>query len=329
MTQGKYYLAAAVITTVTVWLLASNSDRIISEMSPVTKEVLKNFRNSISVLDFGARSEYSNIKACNWPPPLYGKPNRSSNPGSILGMSKLQKWAEKHRSDSVLYLQSGGLLGLYRDGVLIPGDSDIDVRYGFKNTVSKSDKSELFKLQTGLLSLNSLWEYGDPWNSFLIILKNTVTDNVIEELQRSICLPDRSPLQTHSHTRGELEFTYGPQWFIKMPWKAMLPDQFVLWANPRNNWHHNWKQSMDVIRQIDKDQDDKITAKEIDIYVMKDGINFEQYNTQILPRDRCRAAAMLTFLRSFDQSPHPIKDDDLRHWHTNHTLFAFPDCDKL
>ena len=140
-------------------------------------------------------------------------------------------------------------------------------------------------------------------------------------------MPDRSPIQTLRHTRTDIETEYGPHWFIRMPWKGMRPAEFFNWAKGPHWAHGAWMSSIKVMKKIDSNTDFQITVKEIDDHVVKEGIDVDQYNQQILPRDRCRAAAMLTYLLNYDKSPHVIQDGDIRHWHGNHTLFTFPQCE--
>lgn len=316
---------------------------------PVPKpDVVKNSINRTK----GHHGAVIDLPDCNWPPPLYPKRRGNTPDKKWEVMEKIQLWFDNYKKDNVVfYLQSGGLLGLYRDGSLVPGDSDIDIRYGFKKNALAADKRSLLRMDhQSTISFNALRQWGDPWNGFLFIHKKGttddistwdeddpalshhrkgVTDAIIDTLRSELCLPARSPLQTHKHARAEVEATYGPQWFIKMPFKSMSPETFFGWSKPGNAWNRHWRNCIAVMKKIDTNQDFKVTVKEIDVYVAKDGIDVEQYNRQILPRDRCRAAAILTYLLDYDKHPFFIKDDDIRHWHANHTLFTFPQCEKV
>ena len=263
----------------------------------------------------------------HWPPPLY--PNSAPTPPRHTEtMTAIQDWTWRHRDDSVVYLQSGGLLGMYRDGALVAGDSDIDIRCGFLKKVSKDDKKGLWKLKGSTTSFNDLTVWGDKWNGFTVIYPNEVTDATVRELQSLMCMPPRSsPLQTHKYARLEIEFVYGPQWFIKMPWKGQNPSQYKKWVNPRDTWHRQWAGCITVIDKMDTDRNGAITTREIDAYVIRQGIDVEQYRKQISVRDKCRAAAMLNFVLEFNQSPRTISDSDRHHLHGNHTVFQFPQCD--
>jgi hypothetical protein len=271
------------------------------------------------------------IPPCDWPSILY--PNTIPTPPSSLdAMAKVQSWAKKHRRDAVVYLQGGGLLGMYRDGALVTEDSDIDIRFGVRNNDPRLRKElTALKADCKMLSFINLYEFGDKWNSFYLVYPaKQMSNTVIDKLSEEVCLPPRSsPLMTHQHVRKELEKEYGAFWFVKIPFKAMLVNQFEHWSNAKNPWNAHWRNMIQKFVHMDKNNDRIITSHEVNAYVINDGIDVAEYNKQISKRDRCRAASMITWLLDFDQSPHAIHDDDLENLHGNHLLFRFPECNDI
>jgi len=231
-------------------------------------------------------------------------------------MSQIQEWATDHINDSFLYLYEGGLVGMYRNGGLVPGDGDIDVMYDVKSSFDRKELKRLLDLEKMSTSQNHLSLQEDRFRYSTMF---------------SLCKPVRSPLQTLDNARARLEFRYGPHWFVKMPWKCQVPWYFFQWSRPDPNnrqqvyFHGYWKRSVNIVKSMDTKKDDVISTEEIDRHVKKDGIDVVEYGRQITPRDKCRAAAMLTWLLAYDKEPFNIPDGD--HMEGNHTLFNFPECD--
>ena len=104
-------------------------------------------------------------KECSWPPPLY--PNKPKTPLKyIKKLTKIQKWAESNKDSALVYLVSGGLLGMYRQRALISDDSDIDIRYAVSN---EKKRAELMTFSESFISLNDMKKWGDHWNGFWYI----------------------------------------------------------------------------------------------------------------------------------------------------------------
>jgi len=241
-------------------------------------------------------------------------------------LTEIQRWADKNK-DSLVYIVSGGLLGMYRDGALISYDSDIDIRYD----IPKKKKSDFLKFKYGKLSLNALKTWGDHWNGFWYINPEDINRSFIDKFNNElICKPPRSsPIQTHIHTRIEIEYTYGPAWFIRMSFKGMVVEKYIDYVKPRAHFNRDWRGMIKTIEKIDADGDRDVTVSEINNYVIEDGIDVKQYDLQILPRDRCRASRMLTWLLEYDKKPYKIKNPDMKAMNGYHPLFDFVECDNI
>ena len=274
--------------------------------------------------DVGNELTYDVQKECSWPPPLYPNKDKTSQK-YMKRLTQIQNWAESNKDSALVYLVSGGLLGMYRDGALISYDSDIDIRYAVSN---KQERAELSKLKLGITSLNDMKKWGDHWNGFWYIEPEEVNDDLIDKFNRNyICKPSRSsPIQTHIHARKEIEYTYGPFWFIRMSFKGMRLDKFIEYVNPSYWFHKDWAEMIKTIKKIDSDGNHDVTVDEISRYVEKDGIDIAQYNLQISQRDRCRASRMLNWILEYNKSPYPIVKKYKYNW--IQPLFVFAECDS-
>jgi phosphorylcholine metabolism protein LicD len=283
-----------------------------------------NGKNWEDVLHF--RTSPNQIKQCSWPPPLY--PNKSKTPQKDMKrLMEIQKWAESNKDSALVYLVSGALLGMYRDGALISYDSDVDIRYA----VSKNGMySKLKKFKNSFISLNDMKKWGDHWNGFWYIEPKEVNNDLIAKFNKEfICKPSRSsPIQTHIRTRTELEYEYGPAWFIRMTFKGMQPQEYIHYTKISNRFHKDWTKMINTIKKIDLNNNRNVSVDEITKYVQEDGIDMEQYNSQISSRDRCRASRMLTWLLDYNLKPYPIKNNDKSAKNGNHPLFKFVECDN-
>ena len=71
----------------------------------------------------------ADMKSCDWPPPLYPS-TPSLHTELFSSLAELRRQFVMHPETSFAYIDSGGVLGLYRDGnMVIPGDSDLDIQY--------------------------------------------------------------------------------------------------------------------------------------------------------------------------------------------------------
>tara|TARA_B110000977_G_scaffold194922_1_gene272418 strand:- start:1470 stop:6215 length:4746 start_codon:yes stop_codon:yes gene_type:complete len=309
------------LETVADWLILSKTDEIL--MSPSSFSLTAAMYGGSVPTMLGEKCEMKPTQ-CAWPPPLY--PNKAKTPQKYLKrLAEIQKWAENNK-DSLVYLVSGGLLGMYRDGALISSDSDIDIRYD----VPKKKKADFLKFKSGKLSLNALKKWGDHWNGFRYINPEDINDDFVAKFNKDlICKPLRSsPIQTHIHTRVELEYAYGPAWFIRMTFKGMVVEKYIDYVKPKNHFNIDWVKMIKTIEKIDADGDSYVTVPEINKYVIKDGIDLKQYNLQISQRDRCRASKKLSWLLEYNKKPYKIKNTNMKAMNGYHPLFDFVECDN-
>ena len=61
--------------------------------------------------------------------------------------------------------------------------------------------------------------------------------------------------------------------------------------------------SLKKIETMDVNDDQTISVTELNRYLLQDGIIYERYLESISDYERCRAAAMLTFLIRFQKKP--------------------------
>ena len=306
---------------------------------------------------------------CDWPEPLYRPPGTLSESAShvMKTIAKLQAFME-HEMDVVLYLVDGGLLGLYRDGRLIPGDNDVDIYFAVRGRNPVIDR-QLRDIVVGDepherdIAVIDMYEWGDTWNPHHLILPaassriahgvrrgsgtwlnisdmelflgqevsyEIMNDAVFGKVLQRLCLPPVAGICTQGHSaRAELEFHFGPHWFIKMPWKGQELDQWYAWAQPSHTWHSYWIDTIGVIRGMDLDENEVITSDEIDEHVTRAHIDTTEYAAQISARDKCRAASMLTFMLAYAEAPHPLVDEGQRlvGRYDQSRFFPFPQCE--
>jgi hypothetical protein len=121
--------------------------------------------------------------------------------------------------------------------------------------------------------------------------------------------------------RRAFERTYGAAWFVRMPFKG-VSQMYHFYAKPY--W---WVRSLVLVRRIDANKDGVIQVNELNTWVKQEGIRVAEYDLQISSRDRCRAAATLTWMLLFDKKPFRIPKDD-SYSGDEHPLFRFPECDE-
>ena len=232
---------------------------------------------------------------------------------------------------------------MYRDGGLIPGDGDIDVQYRVKYPLDKSELKRLLSLESLSSSEYHLSLQGGLKDGFRDGFRDVETFEAEKprNIGEGLCKPARCPLQTRKDARAYLELNYGPHWFVKMPWKCQKPGFFFEWSRPhlwakQNKKSPNmffvgkWRNSVKVVQSMDTNNDGVISTQEIDDRVMADGIDVAEYRRQITSRDKCRAAAMLTWILEYDKNPFDISDGNSRHeLQGKHPIFRFLDekCD--
>ena len=267
--------------------------------------------------DSGTPQKADTVKEdnCNWPAPLY--PETKKRP--IASLSVVQKWLVKHRSTVVAYLQSGVLLGLYRDGTAIMNDNDIDIRFGVMGNNAKIRKQLLaLKRHDSKLSFNDMRRWGDFSN---YISKNNISDQLLTELSERLCLAARSPIQTLNNARQDLEGEYGPFWFVKVPLHGMHVNKWKSWTNSVG-----WRNAMSIISKMDVNNDSTISTDELDAYVRMDGIDEKEYKNQISSVDKCRAAKALSWMINYDMAPYQISIPSGQEGWPDFPEFKFPEC---
>ena len=68
--------------------------------------------------------------------------------------------------------------------------------------------------------------------------KTLMVISLLSLTKKLICKPSRSsPLQTHIHTRTEIEYSYGPTWFIRMSFRTTDIDHYIEYVNPKSWWN--------------------------------------------------------------------------------------------
>ena len=267
----------------------------------------------------------------------------------MLAIRRVQAWALRRWGEVVVYLQSSALLRMYRDDGLVPGEYDIDVALAARSygridgnirRLSKTvdyERRQLSKDYGNRIVFNNIYKMGDMRNGYMIFRRKSsmntgvqVSNMALDELSRNLCQPPRSsPLMTHRHTRDQIEREHGAFWFIRIQFKFVNVHQFYFWVNPDSNFHSHWHKMIQSITAMDRNNNGIISPKEVDTQVIKDGIDVVEYAKQISTRDKCRAAAMLTWLLHYNRAPYPIAETGWQGEDNggDHPLFSFPTCD--
>lgn len=152
------------------------------------------------------------VPVCNWPRPLYNidkykRELRHNKKSIIKQLTNLNSWLLKHYETSFMYLDSGILLGLYRDGILLE-DGDIDVRFG------SLDDHPSYSYP---ISLNDVRQWGDPWTDWGHNPRScTILD--IKRIHTRLCREPISSFMAYKCPLNQLRSTYGPLWFLRLPY---------------------------------------------------------------------------------------------------------------
>lgn len=286
----------------------------------------------------------ANNEPCDWPPSLY-KPytnaNSAVNSNLVQAMREVKWFFDENPNTTFSYIDSGGALGLYRDGSLIPGDSDLDIRFGICQWC-QPQPGPFPSLNNNFISANDFAHYGDIWTRHEIEVQSDVVH--IQLVQRDLCLKEYWPGEFYWFHRSAMQrrafqYTYGDFWFVRMPWKGVHDvENWYGYAQARKglkstNWvGKKWGLSLDIIEKMDINQDGNISDEELSAKVVADGIILDHFKTYITPRERCRAARQLTFLLKYQDKPFQIpRQTDCAFCTSNgdHKLFAFQECDGL
>ncbi len=271
---------------------------------------------------------------CDWPPPLYHSyKHGSTDPNFLQSVRLARQYFDSYPNTTFSYIDSGGALGVMRDGGLIPGDSDLDVRYG----ICEPCKPKPGKLPefNRFVSANNFERWGDVWTRRQFEFK--VDKIFVEQVQQDLCLHEYAPGEQYWFHRYALQrraflFTYGDFWFMRLPFKGVhnlhVWEQYANEETP-DGFACNWKRTCDEIQKMDLDNDSSISVEELDQRVLADNIIPKQYNDQISARERCRAAALMTFMLKFRKEPFDIPKGNHGFTNGDHPLFRFPECDDL
>ena len=154
---------------------------------------------------------------CDWPNPMYPPYKRKPRASVGRGLQTLRQLFEKHRATAFSYIDSGVALGMYRDGALIPGDSDIDVRWGASSPLKLPKKKTL----DPLFSMNNFGKWGDKWTR-RVLHPTKLSKADVAKVWGDLCLlsiVDAQGYCVHKAVmqRRAVERTYGAAWFVRMP----------------------------------------------------------------------------------------------------------------
>ena len=276
---------------------------------------------------------------CDWPPPLYKKAKKLQNFDKIVkNINDLKILFENNSNFSFSYIDSGQALGVYRDGVFIATDSDIDIRYAICSDCMQNEEIYTkFPPKIGMISMNNFAEWGDIWT------RRTIAFNVdaayLKTVKSDLCLQNYAGKHFywfHKNTiqRSAFQFTYGDFWFVRLPWKGV--HQINRWQefaqttdHTIDMWHDSWQRSLKKIETMDVNDDQTISVTELNRYLLQDGIIYERYLESISDYERCRAAAMLTFLIRFQKKPKSLKHYTKFSSNGRVDIFRFPQCDNF
>mmetsp|Transcript_10789 Transcript_10789/g.39079 ORF Transcript_10789/g.39079 Transcript_10789/m.39079 type:complete len:347 (-) Transcript_10789:2437-3477(-) len=275
----------------------------------------------------GEKKETVWDEPCDWPPPLYQLHVEGENHSAIY--TSLNSSRDFFiRNFSFAYIDTGGALGLFRDGsIFIVGDSDVDVRFGICKACTDSEALTMPQVHS-FISFNDFEVWGDRYRSEK---PESVTMSVLQRVHKDLCLNEIGPdtwfwtLKSVAQKKANI-YNYGEFWFVRVPFKGFhdLEKWYSYATSSGIPWQINWKATLSVLRQIDTNLDNHIDQEEMEKRIKSDGINLSRYYSQISLRERCRAAAQMTFFLKFAAEPFEITDEDSLK--SEHALFEFPEC---
>lgn len=258
---------------------------------------------------------------CKWPNPLYTSSIGKVDTKSIASdLQKLEAVIKQNKDNSFAYMDTGAALHLYRDGGIAETDSDIDINWGGTAKPPKVGNK---------ISINRFEKWGDLWT--LQMKKSIVTEKIVKKLwQDKICIFKRGDISfyTVKNMRLAFENLFGAFWFVRIPFKGVHDTHdWYKHVTKKTGWGAYFYNALRKIEEMDTNGDNMISIEEVNQKVTHDNINSIEYELQISQRDRCRAAAMLTFLLKYKTSPFKI-EKYTGYDFINHPLFKFPECDK-
>tara|TARA_B110000444_G_scaffold240900_1_gene256724 strand:- start:15345 stop:17546 length:2202 start_codon:yes stop_codon:yes gene_type:complete len=296
--------------------------------SPVNTEHQKNVHNT--------ESTQNSFEYCDWPLPIYPQYTTTKPSQTLLkNMENLKSFFQENSKYSFSYIDSGQALGMYRNGGFISSDGDIDVRYGIcLDCLPNTKTTKKFPRKIGAISMNNFAEWGDMWTRKAVAFD--VDAEYLKSVKSDLCLQNYSDghsywVHKNNLQRSAFQFTYGDFWFVRLPWKGV--HQVTRWETFAQTidrtidmWHDSWRRSLSKIQTMDANKDNIINISELNQYLLRDGIIYERYEKSISEYERCRAAAMLTFLVRFQKNPVPLNVHAKFGSNGRLELFRFAEC---
>lgn len=251
---------------------------------------------------------------CVWPKPLYPKSNwkalSSTKKEKVIAALNILKNKVIDDQKYFMYVDSGMVLGLYRDGKWVE-DSDIDVRYGHVDGQVMSQS---------MLSMNNLNKYGAFWPSNLMNSVRNPTISEVAYIRNRTCIHDSMIVLEQKYMVDFLESYYGPSWFVKLPNPGKYHSFMPYWSSA-------WKKVFSTVKRIDTDNDSEIDLVEMIEYMKKDGADPKQIKAQLSEEKLCKGRKTLTwFLNHPNFIQKDFKQMEDRKYIDN--IFSFPECEQ-
>ena len=185
--------------------------------------------------------------------------------------------------------------------------------------------------------MNDYATHGDWWTRRAAPMK--VEQHYVDEVKRELCLKTfhtaHGTASFWFHQRSvqvrAFEFLYGDFWFVRVPWKGLRHAGWWYAAAQHNStsvtFQHQWDTLQKLLKIVDKDGDGTISGIELDDKVLADGIDPQRYVEQIGAHQRCRAAALMTFLLQYNVEPYRITWNEPSEG-IEHEIFRFSECNN-
>jgi len=251
---------------------------------------------------------------CVWPKPLYPKSNwkalSSTKKEKVIAALNILKNKVIDDQKYFMYVDSGMVLGLYRDGKWVE-DGDIDVRYGHVDGQVMSQS---------MLSMNNVNKYGAFWPSNLMNSVRNPTISEVAYIRNRTCIHDSMIVLEQKYMVDFFESYYGPSWFVKLPNPGKYHSFMPYWSS-------KWKEVLSVVKRIDTDNDSEIDLAEMIEYMKKDGADPKQIKAQLSEEKLCKGSKTLTwFLNHPNFIQKDFKQMEDRKYIDN--IFSFPECEQ-
>lgn len=320
------------ISKTTSYINTNNSDFASIQILPAPANLLR--KASTNTENVQHLYEY-----CDWPLPIYPV-NTTTKPSQALveDIEKLRLFFQDNSEYSFSYIDSGQALGMYRNGGFISSDGDIDIRYGIcADCLPNTKIIRKFPEKIGKISMNDFARWGDMWTRKAIAFD--IDKAYLKSVKSDLCIQkysDQYAYWVHKDNlqQSAFQFTYGDFWFVRLPWKGV--HEIYRWKKFAETTDHtidighdSWRRSLAIIQTMDLNSDSTIDIPELNEYVLQDGIIYERYIKTISDYERCRAAAMLTFLLRFQKNPRPLDKHARFASNGRLALFRFMECSSV